>query len=140
MYGTIDGWANYVEERGITDQDITSANLPALVRASDYIKYHYVANFRRGFDENVPEVELATYEAACLENTTNGFFERTLNPSEAKVLIAVDSIRWEKVSANRLDTPDNSQLVPISTKIEMYLRPYMRFNSSVGLMSVGPRR
>lgn len=138
MYGSIQGWADYVAQRGIVGQDITDANTPALVRASDYIKYHYVANFKRGYDETLPEVELATYEAACIENATPAFFERTLNPSEAKVLVAVDSIRWEKVASSRLDSPDNSQLVPISTKIDMYLRPYMRFKSSAGMFSVGP--
>jgi len=139
MYGSLSGWQQYVAARGITGQPITDpGSLPVLVRASDYIKYHYVVNFMSQYDDTVPEVELAAYEAACLENTTPGFFERTLSPGEAKMLVAVDSIRWEKVTASRQEDLDNNVMVPISTKIDMYLRQYMRLRGSSGLRSIGP--
>jgi len=138
MYGSLSGWQDYVDARGITGQTITDpGSLPVLVRASDYIKYHYVVNFMSRYDDTVPEVELATYEAACLENITPGFFDRTFSPGEAKMLVAVDSIRWEKITASRQEDLDNNVMVPISTKIDMYLRRYMRLQGSCGLRSIG---
>lgn len=138
MYGTLARWQAYVSARGIEGQTITDPDsLPVLVRASDYIKYHYVVNFMSGYDETVPEVELATYEAACLENTAPGFFERQITPAEAKVLVAIDSVRWEKMAASRQETLDHNTLVPVSTKIDMYLRRYMKLRSTLGLRSVG---
>jgi len=138
MYGSLSGWQAYVEARDIANQSISDpGSIPVLVRASDYIKYHYVVNFMPQYDDTVPEVELATYEAACIENTKPGFFERTYSPGEAKMLVAVDSIRWEKVTASRQEDLDNNVMVPISTKIDMYLRRYMRLKGSCGLRSIG---
>lgn len=137
MYGTIAGWTAYATARGVNDPAITEADLPALVRGSDYVKYHYVANFRPAFDDTLVEVEMAAYEAALVERATPGFFQRTYSPSDAKVLVAVDSLRWEKVTSSRTDDLDNNQVTPVSTKVEMYLRPYMRFKHEVGIRSVG---
>lgn len=137
MYGTLAGWQSYVLARGITGQLIDDDSLPALVRASDYIKYHYVVNFIVGYDDTLPEVEMATYEAACIENLEPNFFSRKFTPSDAKVLMQVDSLRWEKVTRSRMDDLDNSPMVPVSTKVEMYLRRFMRTKSNVGLLSVG---
>lgn len=139
MYGSIEGWQEYVASRGITGQTIDETSLPALVRASDYVKYHYVVNFRSPYGEDVPEVELATYEIACIENTTPGFFSTTFIPSEAVTLVNVDSIRWER-TYKKDEAPDHSSLVPISTKADNYLRPYMRMKSNAGIFSVGPRQ
>lgn len=137
MYGSIAGWRAYNNERGITEPVVEESSLPALVRASDYIKYHYVANFRSGYDENVPEVELAAYEAANIEAVTPNFFTKTYEPAKAKVLLAVESLRWEKVAQGRTNELDQNHMVPISTKIETYLRRYMAFNHLTGLRSIG---
>lgn len=140
MYGTVAGWQTYVTERGITGQTITDpASLPALVRASDYIKYHYVANFMSKYSDAEPEVILATYEAACFENTKPGFFQRTVTPSRASALVATKNIRWERLSPSQIEPLDNSQLVPINTKVEMFLRPFMRMRHMSGMFSVGPK-
>lgn len=138
MYGTIVDWASYASDRGMNSPEITDTDLPALVRASDYIKYHYVANFRPQYDETVSEVELATYEAAFLERSTPGFFTKNYTPAEKKMLVQVDALRWEKVSTRKTDEIDNNQLVPISTKVEMYLRRYLIMNNQIGIASIGP--
>lgn len=137
MYGTIAGWQEYVAARGIANQVITEESLPALVRASDYIKYHYVANFIAAYDETVPEVEMATYEVACIENNDPGFFSKTYTPQDAKVLMQVDSLRWEKPGRAGSDNFDYSEAVPISTKADTYLRKYMRLKSGAGVFAVG---
>lgn len=140
MYGTFDGWLEYGVARGLVVDGIAEGDpnsVAALNRASDYIKYHYVANFRSKFNDTLPEVELATYEAATIEFNDPHFFERRLTPSDAKVLVAVESIRWEKISANRTDQLDQSALMPVSIKIENYLRPYMRFRNSTVLRTIG---
>lgn len=137
MYGTLVGWQDYVTARGIPDQVITEDSLPALVRASDYIKYHYVANFMPAYDDTVPEVELATYEVACIENTSPGFFSKTYTPQDAKVLVQVDSLRWDKAGRSGSDNLDYSEAVPINTKADSYLRKYMRLKSGIGVLTVG---
>ncbi len=138
MYGSVEGWQEYVAERGIAGQTIADPeSLPVLVRASDYIKYHYVVNFMSQFDETVPEVVLATYEAACIENLQPGFFTKKFSTGHKKVLVAVESVRWEKVTGVNSDLIDNDQMVPVSTKVEMYLSRYMRRRRTSGIFSVG---
>ena len=137
MYGTIQGWADYVAGRGISDVSVNDSALPALVRASDYIKYHYVVNFVPGVADSIPEVELATYEAACLEALKPGVFSKQYTPSEAKILMQMDVLRWEKVAQSALDTPDQSPMVPVHTKVDSYLRRYLRPKRGPMILSVG---
>jgi hypothetical protein len=96
MYGTIADWRTYATARGnnapteAADADATAA----LVRASDYIKYRYVANLLPGYDETLDVVEYATYEAALLELETSGFFTKTYTEADRKVLTEVKGVKW----------------------------------------------
>lgn len=139
MYGNVEDFETYLSERGLSAPASGDANLPALQRASDYIKYHYVVNFRNSADEAADEVVYATYEAALIESNTPGFFEKKFSQAPNKTLVAVESVRWEKVASKNMDQLDNSPFVPVSTKVEMYLRQFMRQRTSFGIFSVGPR-
>lgn len=98
MYGTIDEASAYHEARGnqawATAPDKQKSE--ALTRASDYISAMY------GRLERVaPEATFrtATYIASGLELGQPGFFSITSHPdSTRKVLVGVDSIRWQVVA------------------------------------------
>jgi hypothetical protein len=138
MYGSIPGWMAYNTERGLdTGEILDPESLPVLVRASDYIRFHYVVNFMAGYDDTLPEVEMATYEAANIEKETPGFFNGVYTPSQAKVLVNIESIRWERIPDSREVGLDHNKMVPVSLKIDMMLRRFMRSNSRVGLVSLG---
>jgi hypothetical protein len=103
MIGTLADWRAYASARG--DNTPTEAEdavaTAALVRASDYIRFRYVANFISGYDEtfiapgyDIPLVEIGAYIAAGLELATPGLFSKTFTPAEQKVLTGVGSIRW----------------------------------------------
>lgn len=121
MIGTLDAFRAYALERGnsaptdATDADATAA----LVRASDHIRYSYVARFMSGFDETAANVEPATYEAALLELSTPGFFSATYTPGERKVLTEVRGVKWQVLD----DGTDGA--APVSTRVEAMLSPYI---------------
>ena len=122
MIGTIDALRTYAVEReneptGLYDDTLATA---ALVRASDYITYHYVDRFQSGFDEDSPRVAPAAYEAALLELETPGFWTKTYTSDERKVLVGVGDIRWQVIGG-----ASSNSAAPVSTKIEAMLRPYL---------------
>lgn len=123
MYGTLADWRSYATARGNsapTDATDTLATA-ALVRASDHIKYRYVANLLVGYDETLSVVEPATYEAAALELATPGFFSKTYTPAEQKVLTGVDKIRWTVTGK----AGEKYAAQPVSTIIEAMFEPYV---------------
>lgn len=137
-YGTLVGWRAYALERGNnapTDATDALANA-ALVRASDYIQYNYVAYFMAGYDETLPAVELATYEAANYELATPGFFSVTYTPAQQKVLTEVDGIKWTAVN-NTDSTEAFNNATPTSTRIDAMLRRYLPSKGGVFIKSVG---
>ena len=120
MTATVAGWISYAAARGDTvADDVDSA--AALVRATDYVTFHYVSRFAAGYDLTSPNVDEAIYEAAKLELAKPGFFNKTFTPAEQKVLVQVDSIRRQPVG----DMSGSVAAMPVSAKIEAMLRPYM---------------
>lgn len=141
MIGTITEWRAYATARGVTEPSAASDAdaTAALVRGSDYVIYHYVANFIPGYDETVPEVELATYEAASIELATPGFFSTVYTPDQRKVLVGVDSIKWQVAEGGKGDL-DREAAMPVSAKIDAMLRRYMQRNMRFGITAIGPPR
>lgn len=138
MYGSLADWRAYALERGNsapTDASDTDASA-ALVRASDYIKYRYVANLLPGYDESLAVVEYATYEAALLELGTPGFFTKTYTEAEKKVLTEVKGIKWT-VTGSSSSVFANA---PSSSLIEAMFDPYISDDTApyAIFMSVGP--
>lgn len=139
MYGSLAGWRAWAAERGDNAPTAASdeAAAAALVRASDVIKYRYVANLRAGYDETLPVVEEATYVAAGLELAKPGFFSKTYTPAEQKVLTQVEGIRWQVVG----NASKSYAAMPVSTLIEAMFFPYVIDRDAPGYMiaSIGPR-
>ena len=138
MYGTLVAWRAYATARGNnapTAADDAAATA-ALVRASDHIQYAYVAQFMPGYDETLPVVESAAYEAAALELTTPGFFTTSFTPAQQKVLTRVGSLGWTPITGT--DSADAfANATPTSTKIAAMLAPYMAGKFRIGMTSVG---
>ena len=120
MTATVAGWITYAAARGDTvANDADSA--AALVRAQDYIAYHYVNRFGNAVTVDESVLDAATYEAAKLELATPGFWSKTYTPDQQKVLTKVGDIQWTvRGSASGSDAA-----TPVSTKIEGMLRPYL---------------
>ena len=131
MIGTLADFRTYATERGnaapagADDADAAAA----LVRASDHIRFAYVAKFAAGYDETSPNVEAATYEAALLELAKPEFFSKTFTHGERKVLTEVRGIKWQVVGGT-----GNGSASPVSTRVEDMLRPYLC--QPVGVFSV----
>jgi hypothetical protein len=122
MAATLAGFRAYALERGnsaptsATDADAEAA----LVRATDYIADHYQARFLAEHIETVPDaVDAATYEAAAIELATPDFFSQTYTEASDKTLTQVEGISWEFTGRK------GGSRVPVSTKIENKMRPYM---------------
>lgn len=120
MTATVTGWIAYAAERGDTVAD-DADSAAALVRASDYITYHYVTRFGSAVTVDQDVVDKATYEAANLELATPGFWTKTFTPDQQKVLTQVGDIKWQV----RGDASGSQAATPVSTKIEAMLRPYL---------------
>jgi hypothetical protein len=144
MYGTIAGWRAYATARGngapasATDPLATAA----LVRASDMIRLRYVPNLLPGYaadftptGHDLPLTEEGAYIAAGYELTTPGFFSRSYTAAEQKVLIQVQSIRWQVTG----DASKTYAAMPVSTLIEAMFGPYTidRDANGFALMSIG---
>lgn len=131
-YGTLNGWRGYAAARGDTAPTAASdadANA-ALLRASDHIKYRYVANLLPGYDESLEVVEYATYVAASIELATPGFFSKTYTPGEQKVLTEVKGIKWSVVG----DASKSYAAQPTSTLIDAMFAPYIADKDEPGFM------
>ena len=122
MPADLSGFRAYHVERGNSaptnalDADAEAA----LVRGADYVRDTYVARFLPLYADPLPDaVDDATYEAAALELATPGFFSKTYTEADAKVLVGVDTIRWEFIGRK------GGSRAPTSTKIEAMLRRYM---------------
>ena len=144
MYGTIAGWRAYATARGngapalADDADATAA----LTRASDMIRLRYVPNLLPGYGvdftppgHDLPLTEEAAYIAAGYELATPGFFSRSYTAAEQKVLIQVQSIRWQVTG----DASKTYAAMPVSTLIEAMFEPYTinRDDNGFLLMSIG---
>jgi len=136
MAATLAGWTTYAGLRGLVVANETTSE-QALVRAADYIRFHYVEQFLPGYDETSPNVDEATYEAAAFELTTPGFWTTTFTPAQQKVLTGAGEIRWTVTgSTDSADAWANAS--PTSTKIAAMLDRYMPGKYRVGLRAVGP--
>lgn len=131
-YGSLAGWRAYALARG--DSAPTNALDPAaqaaLLRASDHIRYRYVANLLPGLDGTLEIVEPATYVAASLELATPGFFSRTYTPGEQKVLTEVKGIKWTVVG----DASKSFAAAPTSTLIDAMFAPFIIDRDASGFM------
>lgn len=115
MAATVTGLIAYAAERGtVIADDVATAQ--ALVRASDYIQYTYLAYGTCTVDS--PNVEAATYEAAIIEVDTPRFWSRTFTPADQKVLTGVKGITWTVTG----DASRSGSSTPRSTKIDAMLR------------------
>lgn len=139
MAASLVGWRAYAAARGnqaptVAADDVAGA---ALVRASDHIRYAYVARLLPGYDESLAVVEPATYEAANLELATPGFFSKVFTPGEQKVLTQAGDIKWTVVG----DASKPGAATPVSTLIEAMFAPYLLDATAPGfmLMSIGGR-
>ncbi|MDK3016544.1 hypothetical protein [Pseudodonghicola flavimaris] len=135
LYGDLSGFRAYASARGndapaaAGDADV----LAALQRASDYIRFFYVL----GFISTVPDdtVTEATYEAAQIELGKPGFFSKTYSPGEAKVLVEVKGIRWERIGGG--SGTAGEAMTPTSTIIEAMLGRYVGRGTGLGLRVIG---
>lgn len=139
MIGTIADWRAYALARGdsapsnATDADATAA----LIRASDYITYHYVLRFVDGYDETAPRVEEATYEAAALELAEPNFFTTSFTPDQRKVLTEVKGIKWTVDGKAQKDSIFGwANATPTHTKIAAMLQEYMPTGQSIGMLLI----
>lgn len=135
MYGTIEAWRTYSFDRG--DSAPTDASndeaTAALTRASDYVKYSYVQHFLSRYDDTLPVVADATYEAANLELATPGFFSKTYTPDQQKVLTKVGDLSWTPIGS-----ADGAEAArPVSTRVDAMLSPMTGKNIGIGMLSVG---
>lgn len=133
MIGTLEGWRAYAQARG-DQRPAQAANdvaLAALTRASDYIRFRYVARLIPGYDEgSLPIIVEATYVAASLELATPGFFAKTYTPAEQKVLTEVKGIKWTVTG----DASKPGSASPVSSTIEDMFAPYVRPLGASGFM------
>lgn len=132
---SLENWITYAAARGLTVAN-APASEQALVRAQDYILYHYVSQFLPGYGADSPYVDEATYEAAALELATPGFFTTSFTPAQQKVLTGVGDIRWTVTGST--DSADAwANATPTSTKIAAMLDRYMPGKFQIGLKAVG---
>jgi hypothetical protein len=145
-YGTIAAWRTYATARGnaapaaATDELATAA----LTRASDYIRFRYVANLLASYEPltftpagyDLPLVVEATYIAASFELATPGFFSKTYTSAEQKVLTEVKGIKWTVTG----DSSKTYAAMPSSTLIDAMFEPYVinRDDDQFMFMSIGP--
>jgi hypothetical protein len=132
VYGSLAEWRAYALARGDsapTEATDTVAEA-ALLRASDHIRYRYVANLAPGYDDTLAVVEPATYVAAALELATPGFFSKTFTPGEQKVLTEVKGIKWTVVG----EASKSNAATPTSTLIEAMFAPYLVDQDVPGFM------
>ena len=146
-YGTIAAWRAYATARGNTAPAAAKDELAtaALNRASDYIRFRYVANLLAGYDPltftppgyDLPLVVEAAYIAASFELATPGFFSKTYTASEQKVLTEVKGIKWSVTG----DSSKTYAAMPSSTLIDAMFEPYVidRDDDSSFIFLVGPR-
>jgi hypothetical protein len=135
MAATLAGWIAYAALRGahVPNNDNSQH---ALVRGTDYIRFHYINKFLPGYDETSPYVDEAIYEASSFELTTPGFWTTTFTPSQQKVLTRAGDISWSVTGGT--DSSDAwANASPTSTKIAAMLSPYMPGRFQVGLKAVG---
>lgn len=128
MIGTLPEWRSYALARGNdtpTEVDDTLAN-QALLRASDYIAYSYVACFVAPYTVDSPNVTNAVYEAANFELSKPGFFAATFTASQQKVLTEVKGIKWTAVGG----ASGAKSAAPTSTLIDAILAVYMPLEHS----------
>ena len=108
----------YLDASGATGWPVeTQQQAEAILRAQRYIAARYNG---RWTDELTPVPAPVTYaiiEAALIEARTPGFFARTYTPSEAKVLVEVRGVKWERVGG--------SDMTPTSTIVDSLLAPYL---------------
>lgn len=135
FYGTIADWRIYATARGNAAPAQASDEEAgyALQRASDYIKRFYVQHFSYEPDD-ASLVEEATYEAASIELSNPGFFNKTYTPAESKVLTEVKGIKWTLVGGQA----SAGGMTPTSTIIEAMLGMYVNRDGKIlGIRSVG---
>ena len=111
---TPDEAAAYLSAAGVTDLP----DAAAIIRGQRYVASRWNGRWIADMDPLPDAVKHAVIEAAAVEAKTPGFFARTYAPAEAKVLVEVKGIKWERVG--------NGDMVPASTIIDGLLSGYVR--------------
>lgn len=139
MYGTLEGWRSYAEQRGNTKPRTASDELAtaALLRASDYIRVYYAKpNSVDTIDPPADYVE-CTYVIASYELDTPNLFTvvTTERASGNKVLTKVEGIEWTPVSPY-MPAPGKKSYIPVSSFVEALIGgntgPVTAFMAAVG--------
>jgi hypothetical protein len=108
----------YLDASGATDwPDTEYLQTTAIMRGQRYIAAKYNGRWLNGIDPVPAPIKYAVIEAALVEAKTPGFFTKTYTSSDAKVLVAVEGIRWERVGG--------SDMAPASTIVDGLLAPYI---------------
>lgn len=109
----------------------TGARDAALRRGQDFIAREYNTRWTSVFDNSdVPvEVKLAIYEAALMELRKPGTFSPTTTGQDAKMLVGVGSLRWERLG----ETKGSEALLPTIRHIDNLLMPV----TSANVMAIG---
>lgn len=119
MYGSLEAADLFHAARGNPEwaSSDPTRKTEALTRASDYISAVY------GELEGIAPVttfETATYIAANLELNRPGFFSVVHHPDDTrKILVGVDTIKWEVIKGSESDG-----LIPRSTLIDSLFARY----------------
>lgn len=128
MTATVADWITFAAARGDTvANDANSAS--ALVRAQDHYTYALLPRLYSAPPDAVADA--VVYELAKLELATPGFWSKTFTPDQQKVLVQVDNIRWQA----RGEASGAMGAMPVSTKVEAMLAPYMRI-TGIGAWAV----
>ena len=117
---TVADWIAHAAARGQTIAD-DADSAAAIVRATDYITYHYISRFASGCDANSDNVDKAIYEAAGFELTTPNLFSTIFTPDQQRVLTKAGDLSW--TVTGKADGADGA--TPVSNRVEAILRPYM---------------
>lgn len=129
MYGSLSGFRTYATDRGNSAPLAAADDIAtqALVRASDYIKFRYVAYLVSPYDDTLSVVEPATYEAAMVELSTPNFFSTTYTEGAQKTLIEAEGIKWKVIGGN---ASGHESAFPTLALVEAMFEPYVSKPSS----------
>ncbi|PHR83105.1 hypothetical protein [Henriciella sp.] len=135
MYGTVEDWRTYATERGDSapSEATDAAASAALVRASDYIEFHYVRHFVLPCTADMPLVARAAYIAASLELATPGFFSANIVPNEAIAEVGAGSARVKF----RDGVDPIAGAVPVVSAIDSMFEDCVAKSRRFGLRTIG---
>ncbi|KGM50657.1 hypothetical protein [Pseudooceanicola atlanticus] len=119
MTASVEDWIAYAAARGDAVAD-DADSAAALVRAQDHYTYALLPRLSAAPPDAIADA--AVYELAKLELATPGFWSKTFTPDQQKTLTKVGDVQWTV----RGDASGAMGAMPVSTKVEAMLAPYMR--------------